>query len=56
MTERNIYRIVIVIENTDLPSTLIYDIRTMISVMLPEANIVVKEGSDNAYYIVEATP
>ena len=51
---RPVYRIVIVVENDVLPDTLIYDIRKMISTFLPDANIVVREGDNTAYYVVEA--
>jgi len=50
---RELYRIVISVENATLPDTLIYDIRAMVSTMLPEANIVVRESDNVAYYIVE---
>lgn len=51
---RPVYRIVIVVENDTLPDTLIYDIRSMISTFLPDASIVVREGDNTAYYVVEA--
>ena len=51
---RPVYRIVIVVENDSLPDTLIYDIRSMVSTFLPDANIVVREGDNVAYYVVEA--
>lgn len=51
---RPVYRIVIVVEYDEIPDTLIYDIRSMVSTFLPDANIVVREGDNVAYYVMEA--
>lgn len=52
---RPVHRIVVVVENETLPHTLIYDIRTLIAKLMPDANIVIREGDNAAYYVVEGS-